>query len=110
MTTIRCRIIPSAAIITGALLCAFGDQRSIMDSCRPFSSSRSGRTSRPVCLCLTDCRQLLVVIPASLQEHPRIVDLLRDGETIPRLRCVHEAFDEALRREQVTRETDSLDP
>jgi hypothetical protein len=28
---------------------------------------------------LRACRQLLVVIPASLEDHPRIVDLLRDG-------------------------------
>jgi len=55
-------------------------------------------------------RQLLVVIPASLEEHPRVVDLLRDGETLPRLRRVHRAFGEALRKEHVSREIDSLDP
>ena len=32
---------------------------------------------------LRDCRQLLVVIPASLEEQPRIVDLLRDAEHLP---------------------------
>ena len=55
-------------------------------------------------------RQLLVIIPASLEEHPRVVDLLRDGETLPRLRRVHHAFGEALRKEHVSREIDSLDP
>jgi hypothetical protein len=58
---------------------------------------------------LRACRQLLVVVPASLEEHPRIVDLLRDGETLPRLRRVRQAFGEALRKEQVSREIDSLD-
>jgi hypothetical protein len=38
-----------------------------------------------------------------------VVDLLRDGETLPRLRRVHLAFGEALRKEHVSREIDSLD-
>ena len=59
---------------------------------------------------LRACRQLLVVIPVSREEHPRIVDLLRDEERLARLRRVHEAFGEALRKEQVSREIDSLDP
>jgi hypothetical protein len=58
---------------------------------------------------LRACRQLLVVIPASREEHPRIVDLLRDVETLGRLRRVHDACGEALRKEQVSRELDSLD-
>ena len=57
---------------------------------------------------LRACRQLLVVIPASLEEHPRIVDLLRDDETLGRLRRVHNAFGEALREEQMSRELDLL--
>jgi hypothetical protein len=36
-----------------------------------------------------------VVIPASLEEHPRVVDLLGDKETLGRLRLVHEALGEA---------------
>lgn len=59
---------------------------------------------------LKSCQRLLVVIPASLEEQPRIVDLLRDGEALPRLRRVHHAFGEALRQEQRSREIDSLDP
>jgi hypothetical protein len=59
---------------------------------------------------LRACRQLLVVIPASLEEHPRIVDLLRDEETLGRLRRLHHAFGEALRKEHVSRELELLDP
>src|ERR671913_1745813 len=53
---------------------------------------------------LRACRQLLVVIPASLEEHPPVVDLLRDGQTLGRLRRIHDAFGEALRQEQTSRE------
>jgi hypothetical protein len=58
---------------------------------------------------LRACRQLLVVIPSSLEEQPRIVDLLGDKETLARLRRLHEAFGEALREERMSREIDSLD-
>jgi len=58
---------------------------------------------------LRACRGLLIVIPDSLEEQPPVVDLIRDGETLPRLRRVHAAFGEALRKEQVSREIDSLD-
>jgi hypothetical protein len=54
-------------------------------------------------------RQLLVVIPASVEAHPRVVDVVRDGETLPRLRRIHLAFGEALRNEHLVRELDSLD-
>ena len=57
---------------------------------------------------LRACRQLLVVIPESLEEHPRIVDLLRDGQTLGRLRRLHQAFGQALRDEHVSRELDLL--
>jgi hypothetical protein len=59
---------------------------------------------------LRACRQLLVVIPASLEEHRRIADLLRDDEMLGRLRRLHDAFGEALREEQMSRELDLLDP
>lgn len=59
---------------------------------------------------LRACRQLLVAIPTSLEEHPRIVDLLRDVETLGRLRRVHRALGDALREEQLARELDLLDP
>ena len=57
---------------------------------------------------LRACRQLLVVSPASLEEHPRIVDLLRDGQTLDRLRRIHHSFGEALREEHISRELDWL--
>jgi len=59
---------------------------------------------------LQECRQLLVVIPASLEKHPRILGLIRDDKTLGRLRRVHYAFGEALRKEQLSRELDLLDP
>ena len=62
--------------------------------------------------CLPDLREyrrLLVVIPSSREEHPRLVDLLRDDETLDRLRRVHSAFGEALRKEQEARELELLD-
>ena len=59
---------------------------------------------------LRACRQVLVVIPASREAHPRIVDVLRDDETLGRLRRVHYAFGEALRNEQRSRELDVWDP
>lgn len=59
---------------------------------------------------LRACRQLLVVIPASREEHPRIVELLREGEALGRLRRLHCAFGEALREAQMGRELDLLDP
>lgn len=58
---------------------------------------------------LRACRQLLVEIPASLENQPRIVDLLRDEAMLGRLRRVHTAFGDALRTELMSRELDSLD-
>jgi hypothetical protein len=58
---------------------------------------------------LRACRQLLVAIPASREAYPRIVDVLRDDETLHRLRRLHSAFGEALRQEQRSRELDLLD-
>jgi hypothetical protein len=53
---------------------------------------------------LRACRQLLVVIPAALEDHPRIVDLLHDDELRSRLRRLHSAFGEALDEERRSRE------
>jgi hypothetical protein len=92
-----------------ALLCGFSEAAldhgllsgSQLDALRPdLEASLPG---------LRACRQLLVVIPASREEHPRIADLLRDDETLDRLRRVHNAFGEALREEQMSRELDFLD-
>jgi hypothetical protein len=59
---------------------------------------------------LRACRQLLVVIPESLEEQPRIVDPLRDADHLSRLRRLHQAFGDALHQEQISREIGSLDP
>jgi hypothetical protein len=59
---------------------------------------------------LRACRQLLVVIPASVVEHPRLAQLLRDDEMLARLRRLHHAFGEALREEQMSRDLNLLDP
>ena len=92
-----------------ALLCGFGeaalDQR-ILSPSQLEPIRQDLEASLPG---LRACRQLLVVIPASLEEQPPIVDLLRDGERLARLRRVHTAFGDALRKEQVSREIDSLD-
>jgi hypothetical protein len=53
---------------------------------------------------------MLVVIPASLKEHPHIAELPRDDELLGRLRRLHHAFGEALREEQLSRELNLLDP
>jgi hypothetical protein len=92
-----------------ALLCAFADaalQHGLLSPLQFEEIRPDLEASLPR---LRACRQLLVVIPASLEEQPRIVDLVRDGETLPRLRRVHQAFGEALRKEQNSREIDSLD-
>ena len=91
-----------------ALLCGFSEaalehgllSRLQLDALRPDLEASLPR--------LRACRQLLVVIPASLEEHPRIVDLLRDSQTLDRLRRIHYAFGEALREEQMSRELDLL--
>jgi hypothetical protein len=59
---------------------------------------------------LRACQQLLMVIPASLEDQPRPVDLLYEGESLRRVRRVHDAIGNALRQEQLTRQVDSLDP
>ena len=54
-------------------------------------------------------RQLVMVIPTSREEHPRIVDLIRDDEALRRLRRVHGAFGQALREEQLSRDIGFLE-
>jgi hypothetical protein len=91
-----------------ALLCGLTEaalehgllSRSQLDALRPnLEASLPG---------LRACRRLLMVIPTSLEEHPRIVDLLRDDQTLGRIRRIHQAFGEALREEQLSRELDLL--
>jgi hypothetical protein len=92
-----------------ALLCAFGEAALDHGLLSPSQLELIRQDLEISLPWLRACRQLLIVIPASLEEHPRVVDLLRDGETLPRLRRVHQAFGEALRKEHVSREIDSLD-
>jgi hypothetical protein len=88
--------------------------------CGLSEAARDGKLLRPAqmdpirgdleasLLHLQTCRDLLVAIPASMEEQPRIVDLLHD-ERLSRLRRLHLAFGEALRDEQALREIASLD-
>lgn len=55
------------------------------------------------------CPQVLVAIPPSREDHPRIVDLLRDDETLRRLRRIHGAMGEAIRDELMSRAIEFLD-
>jgi hypothetical protein len=93
-----------------ALLCAFGEAALDHGLLSPMQLEPIRQDLEASLPGLRACRQRLVVIPTSPEEQPRIVDLIRDGETLTRLRRVHEAFGEALRQEQVSREIDSLDP
>jgi hypothetical protein len=92
-----------------ALLCGFGEAVVEHGLLSTWQLDSIG-SDLEVCLpALREYRQLLVVIPASREEHPRVVDVLRDEGTVRRLRRVHHAFGEALREEQVRRELDFLD-
>lgn len=92
-----------------ALLCGFGEaalEHGLLSASQLAALRPDLEASLPE---LRASRQLLVVIPASREEHPRIVDLLRDDERLRRLRRVHCAFGEALRDEQMSRALDFLD-
>jgi hypothetical protein len=93
-----------------ALLCAFADAAVDHGLLSPLQLDAIRGDLEPSLPWLRACRQRLVIIPASLEEQPRIVDLLRDAESLPRLRRLHRAFGEALQQEQMSREIDSLDP
>src|SRR5580765_1845360 len=93
-----------------ALLCGFSEaalEHGLLSMRQLDAIRRDLEASLPG---LRACRQLLVVIPASLEEHLRIADLLRDDEALGRLRRLHHAFGDALREEQMSRELDLLDP
>src|SRR5262249_1617328 len=92
-----------------ALLCGFCDaglEQGLLSTGQLGAIPSDPEASRPG---LRACRQLLVVIPASLEEQPSVVNLFGNGETIARLRRLHEAFGKALRDERMLREIDSLD-
>src|SRR3954469_23635500 len=58
---------------------------------------------------LRACRELLVVIPSSVEQHPNVIELLRHPETLDRLRRLHDRYGDVIRQEQMWREVDSLD-
>jgi hypothetical protein len=92
-----------------ALLCGFGEaalEHGLLSPSQLEAIRHDIESSLPG---LRTCRQLLVVIPTSLEEQPRVGDLLRDRKKLDRLRRVHEAFGEALRMERMSRQIDSLD-
>ena len=92
-----------------ALLCGFCDaalDQGLLSTSQLDAIRSDLEASLPA---LRACRQLLVVIPASLEEQPRVVSLVSDGKTLARLRRLHEAFGKALREERMVREIDSLD-
>jgi hypothetical protein len=92
-----------------ALLCGFGDA-ALEHDLLPRVQLEAIRSDLEACLGgLRACRQVLVEIPATLEEQPRVLDLLRDAETLERLRRLHHVFGEALREERILREIDSLD-
>ena len=108
-TRIRFPIIRSVRTTTGVRCCAASARRRLStDFCRGLQLDALRPDLEASLTALRACRQLLVVIPASLEEHPRIVDLLRDDQTLGRLRRIHHAFGEALREEQMSRELDWL--
>ena len=93
-----------------ALLCSFSEaalEHGLLTTRQLDAIRRDLEASLPG---LRACRQMLMAIPASPEDHPRIVDLLRDDEALGRLRRLHRAFGEALREEQMCREIDLLDP
>jgi hypothetical protein len=93
-----------------ALLCGFSEaalEHRLLADAELQALRPDIEASLPV---LRACRQVLVVIPTSREEHPRIVDLLRDDQALARLRRIHQAFGEALRGAQRYRELELLSP
>lgn len=92
-----------------ALLCGFGEaalEHGLLGS----SQLEALRPDLEACLpALRASRQLLVVIPPSREDRPRVVDFNRDDAILQCLRRVHRAFGDAIREEQLTRDLDLLD-
>ena len=93
----------------GALLCGFGEA-AMEQGLLSHAQLAALRVDLERCLPeLRACRQVLVEIPASREQHPRIVDLFRDQDTIGCLRRLHRAFGDAVRQEQTSRDVDFMD-
>lgn len=58
---------------------------------------------------LQACRRLLIRIPAFMEAHPLVLDLLRDETRLERLRRLHVTFGDAIRRERVLRDVELVD-
>jgi hypothetical protein len=91
-----------------ALLCGFGDAALEHGLLSPRQFDLIRRDLEMTLPGLRACRDLLAAIPASREEQPRVVDLLRDEDTLCRLRRLHDAFGAALRAERTSRAIDSL--
>jgi len=92
-----------------ALLCGLTEAALDHGLLAPFQLDAIRRDLEVALPGLRACRELLLVIPASLEQQPRLVELLRDDETLGRLRRVHTTFGKALREEQMRRQIESLD-
>ena len=109
-TRIPSPIIRSVRTITGVRCCAVSARPALERELLSAPQFDDLRPDLEITLPgLRACRQLLVAIPASLEEQPRVADLLRDEQVLGRLRRVHTAFGEALREERLSRESDALD-
>jgi hypothetical protein len=86
-----------------ALLCGLGDAALANELLSPAQLAAVRPDLDASLPWLRSSRQLLVAIPASFEEHPRVVDLIRDRETLVRLRRLHLAFGEALHDEKASR-------
>jgi hypothetical protein len=92
-----------------ALLCALADavlEHGLLSAVRVDAIRADLDAGLPE---LRACRQLLVVVPSSQRAQPLVVDLLRDEESLGRLRRIHDAFGDALLEERVSREMGLLD-
>jgi len=92
-----------------ALLCALVEaalDQSLLSSLQLDTIREDVEVSLQV---LRASRQLLTVIPNSIEDKPRLLTLL-DDHNLSRLRRIHLLLGETLRQEQVSREVDSLDP
>jgi len=91
-----------------ALLCAFAEAALDQGLLSPLQFDAIRLDVEASLPGLRACRDRLVMIPASIGEQPRIVELLHDKH-LACLRRLHQAFGEALHQEETSREIDSLD-
>ena len=92
-----------------ALLCGLADA-ALDDGLLSDPESGAARLELQMSLPgLQASRRRLVVVPATLEEHPRVVDLLSDPAALDQLRRLHRAFGEALADERDARERDLIE-